>query len=391
MARWSPTVLPFSMDPYGDRDRITGGIQSQIAANQAQDRITEIQRRTDIAAEESRRRGAQWGAQMHDYYGYEGPRGEPPEPHTPDESQAGGTGSAPATAPQASEGIVPQRGGGGPPLGAYNPMHQGPQFGPGDVRNEEVIRERIEVLGGGTIAPIGERPQEQYEAGQRARTGGMLHDMYGGMLGLPEGSEAYMEHTGGMPPIMQPHQQAGYASSEEMADDSYNLNRVSPQVLAALIRANSGEGGGMTANRYNDILTNQFETAVSAYIRSKRDAGQEVSVEEAYLAVGSDPRFSNVNTSLPDFAGLYPNVYGSGGFAAISPGVDPETGEAVADPQVTGLVAEAMMSATPGVTMDRIRIQHGDEVANRVQQQLDIIRRIQYMQRFGGGAYYGID
>jgi hypothetical protein len=384
------------MDPYRDREGITRSIQAEIQRKQWDRRQTDIERRTDIYADEAGRRGVEWEAGMYDRYGYRG-EGAPPAPHTPDESQAGGSGQETAGLPGApTPGMNPMHRtpgiNGEAPLGAVgpggNPMHREPQFSPGDVRNEQVIAERIALLGGGSIAPIGQRPQEQYQAGQRREMGGMLMDYYGPMLGLDESARPIMEETGGMPPVMKPHQTAGYGSAEGMAEDAYALNRVEPSVLSALIRAGSAEGGGgMTAQRQNDILTNQFADSVSAYIRSAREAGQEVSVEDAYFAVKmSDPAFAGVNISLPEFSRLYPNVYTAGGYGAISPF---ETGEGMAaDPMITGLVLEAQMSATPAATIERIRNTHGEAIANQVATQLDIIRRVQLMQRFGAGMPY---
>ena len=397
MARWSPTVLPYAPDPFEAGDRVVRGVFGAAQLHQGQQRIDEFARRGDIMAQESewRQRGAEAG--LRDKYGWEGEGA----PDVAPDSQAGGPGLTPGGAKEGFGLDMPEY---APPSQSVStratpnlssdpsvagPLGAMPQFGPGDVRNQPEVMERLQMVTGGSMAQYGQRPQDVHEAGERQRQGGMLYDTYAESLGLDPRAQAIMEETGQLPPVMKAYQTAGYGSAEDMAEDAYDINRVNPTVLSALIRAQSSEGGGgISAQRQNDILTERFNDSVAAYISAERSAGHEVSVEQAYLEVmSSDPQFRGVNTSMLDFAGDYSNMFDVTPIGGIAVPGEGET--AASASQTTGFVFEVLLAANKAATLDRIRNTQGEDVAKAVLKQLALTQGVQWMQRFGITAYLG--
>jgi hypothetical protein len=394
MARWSPTVLPYAPDPFEAGDRIARGVMGGAQLHQGQQRIDEFVRRGDMMSEEQDWILRQREADIRNQEGWQ-PDGEARQaPGGGPGISGGGTKEGPGmdmpgyTPPSESVSTRSTPNLSSDPNVA-GPLGAAPQFGAGDIRNQPQVSERLQMVTGGTMAAYGQKPADVHAAGERKRRGGQLMDVYGEALGMDQGSDmrALMEDTGAMPPIMQPHQKEGYGSPEAMAEDAYGLNRVSPSVLAALIRSQSAEGGGgMSAQRQNDILTERFNDAVAFYMESEKAAGREVSVQEAYSHVMSeDERFLGANTSMLDFAGDYPDIYGTGNLA----GVSVTKGTGTADPEVTRLVEEVMQAGNMEATLNRISRQNDPAIVKAVVDQIAVLQTIQWMQRYGTGAYVG--
>jgi hypothetical protein len=408
------------MDPFEGGDRVARGVMGGVQLHQGQQRIDIDDRRTDVMEELAAYEAARREAELYDRYGVRGD-GLDPSPQDPassyDAGGPGGTqvvpdvrdmptivGQSTRASPNLSSDtsvagpLGSYGGGGGGPgrmgRGFVGSKPEGPQFGEaghsipptggmptfgaGDVRNQPDVLERLQMATGGTMSRYGERPKDLYEAEQRRTQGDMLMDLYGPQLGLDPNTRALMEYTGQMPPIMQPHQREGYGSAEDMAKDAYPVNRVRPEVLAALIRANSAEaGGGLTAQRLNDIRTNRFTDAVVNYMHAERAAGREVELVDAYNEVmGSFPGGTGANVSVLDIAQAYPELSGIGDLGGVA--IPPDN--APFDPEVTALVGEAMRAGNMAATLQRIAATQ-PHLLSAVLNQIELMQKYPWMQR----------